>query len=65
MEAARAETWINGLHYQQQSHDLGDTGGFQSVVGVMLVEDLSRLLLHKKGGPRIHLGTSGNGGLGR
>ena len=45
---------VDGLHHQQQGHDLGDAGRFQGLVLVFGVEHLSRLLLHQQRRLRLH-----------
>ena len=49
----------DGLHDQQQGHDLGDTGGLQLVMGVLRAEDVSRLLFHQDPGGGVHCGGPG------
>ena len=56
---------VDGLYHQQQCHHLGHTGGLQLVVGVVLIEDGARLLLHQDGGPCLGLRSAGDGGGGQ
>ena len=60
---------VYGLHDQEQGHDLGDAGGLQLLVGVLLEEDGPRLLLHEQGGGggedqghAVLVGRGGGGG---
>ncbi|MPM52446.1 hypothetical protein SDC9_99205 [bioreactor metagenome] len=54
-----------GFHHQQQSHYLGDAGGFHFCVGIFLKKHLSRLLLHEQGGARLHSRGARHGGGGK
>ena len=55
---------VQGLHRQQQGHDLGDAGRFPLVVGALLTQHRARLLFHQDGGGRLHLGGAGGQGGG-
>ena len=52
---------VNGLHGQQQRHDLGDTGGLPLGVFVLGEEDGARLLLHQQGRGRRDVHSLGAG----
>ena len=56
---------VDGLHHQQQGHDLGNAGRLQLVVGILFVKHRAGLLLHQDGGTGFHRRTAGNGGGGQ
>ena len=45
---------VDGLHHQQQGHDLGDAGWLHSLVLIFGVQHLPRFLLHQQRRLRLH-----------
>ena len=52
---------LDGLHGQQQGHDLGDAGRLQLLVLVLREKHLSRFLLHEQRGLGLHRQLHGVG----
>ena len=46
---------VQGLHGQQNGHNLGHAGRGKGLMGVFLKENRPRLLLHQQGGGRFHI----------
>ena len=56
---------VDGLHGQEDGHDLGDAGGLQLGVFVLGKEDGAGLLFHQEGGGRGHVQGADAGGQGQ
>ena len=56
---------VQGFLDEQKGHDLGDAGGLQGFVGVLLIEDLPGGFLHKNGRLGGHLRSRGPDGDGQ